>query len=71
MRPGGSGRLNSTCGGGRGGEFGLELADNSLQFHKLLIVFFGEFVELFAKLGLLEIQRNEKCRGGEQRQPIE
>jgi hypothetical protein len=54
-----------------GGELGLEFADGALEFGELLGVFVGEIVQLFAKLGVLEIQRNEKGRRGEQRQPIE
>ena len=37
-----------------GSKFELEFANSSLQFQKLLVVFFGEIVELFAKLGLPE-----------------
>jgi hypothetical protein len=35
-----------------GGEFGLELTDDALQFGELFGVFFGEVVELFAESGL-------------------
>jgi hypothetical protein len=54
-----------------GGGLGVEFADSSLQFQKLLVVFFCEVVELFMKLGLPEIQRNDQNRRGEQRQPID
>jgi hypothetical protein len=40
------------CGRRGGGEFGLELADDALQFRELFGVFFGEVVELFAESGL-------------------
>jgi|HubBroStandDraft_6_1064221.scaffolds.fasta_scaffold06013_2 hypothetical protein len=64
-------------GGGRcwrrgGGEFGLELADDALQFRELFGVFFGEVSELFAKFSLPVIKGNEENRRGhEQQQSIE
>ncbi len=63
------------CGGGcgrrGGGEFGLELTDDALQFCEPLGVFFGLLVEKFTKAGLTYKKIDEQNRRGEQRQAIE
>ena len=67
------GLTNFGGGGGRSGcsNLNLEFTDGALQFGELLGVFFGEVVQLFAKLGVPDVQRNGQNRSGEQHQTIE
>lgn len=63
-------------GGRRDGRSGssslnLEFPYGTLQFGELLGVIFGEVVQLFAKLGIPDVQRNGQNRSGEEHQPID